>query len=137
MLNVSESACRYSLWMSDDTKIESGRRLRAAREAMNLTLGDIHARLPWLTVSRLSNWEQGIRMIGVDEAKKLAPVLNVTAAYILTLEDAPMDSKEQALIDLFRHLDERGKSTLIRVAETESTFRLEDQDVTLPNTKRA
>lgn len=115
--------------MKDQTKIESGRRIKNARDSLNLTLADVHAKLPWLTVSRLSNWEQGSRMIGVEEAKKLAPILNVSAAYLLTLEDAPIDTKEKALLNLYRNLDERGKSTLIRVAETESTYQLEDQDI--------
>lgn len=69
-----------------DTKKEAGRRIKQAREARGYTLKAVCDQLPGLTVSRLSNWETGLRMIGVDEAKKLAPVLGLSAADILTVE---------------------------------------------------
>ncbi len=69
-----------------DTKKEAGRRIKQAREAKGYTLKAVCDQLPGLTVSRLSNWETGLRMIGVDEAKKLAPVLGLSAADILTVE---------------------------------------------------
>ena len=69
-----------------DTKKEAGRRIKQAREARGYTLKAVCDQVPGLTVSRLSNWETGLRMIGVDEAKKLAPVLGLSAADILTVE---------------------------------------------------
>ena len=63
-------------------------------------------------------------MIGVDEAKRLAPALGVTAGYLLTLEDQPTDQREKTLIDLYRHSDDRGKDTILRVAESESAYEI-------------
>lgn len=52
-----------------DYKKEAGRRLREARNNLNLTLEELSARVgKLLSPSRLSNYEQGIRMIGVKEA---------------------------------------------------------------------
>ena len=105
-----------------DTKAEAGRRIKAARLALGLRLEDVCSRIPELTVSRLSNWEQGRNLIGVEEAKKLAPVLGVSAGYILTLEDAPADKRESALLQLFRESDERGRTSIFRVAESQSAY---------------
>ncbi len=74
------------------TKDEAGKRIKLAREALGLTLEGVCARVDGLTVSRLSNWEHGRNMIGVDEAKKLAPALGVSAAYILTIDLYPTDA---------------------------------------------
>lgn len=76
----------YALRM--DTKKEAGRRIKQAREARGYTLKAVCDQVPGLTASRLSNWESGLRMIGVDEAKKLAPVLGISAADILTVEQS-------------------------------------------------
>lgn len=54
-----------------DTKFEAGRRIREARDKLGLKLRDVEEAIPEISVSRLSNWEQGINMIGVDEAKPL------------------------------------------------------------------
>lgn len=62
-------------------------------------------------------------MIGVDEAKKLAPILKVSAAYLLTIEDTPRNEQECALVDMYRNADGRGKETIFRVAESESAYK--------------
>lgn len=94
-----------------------------------MTLKDVCALVPGLGVSRLSNWEQGIRMIPVDEAKRLAPVLGVSAGYILTIEDTPGEPADvKALVDLYKQSDERGRATIIRVAEQESHYVARDDD---------
>lgn len=111
------------------TKEEAGRRIKAAREALGLRLEDVTAAIPEISVSRLSNWEQGRNMIGVDEAKKLAPLLKVSAAYLLTIEDEISDSRELALLDHYRSADERGRTQILRIAESESSYHLsKDQD---------
>jgi len=104
------------------TKLEAGRRIKAAREKKGLTLKDVETLIPGITFNRLSNWEHGRNMIGVDEAKKLAPVLGVSAAYILTLEDNPSEEREAKLLDNYRHSDERGRDHIMRVAEQESRY---------------
>jgi transcriptional regulator with XRE-family HTH domain len=113
-------ALNYCLLMS--TKEESGRRIRAAREAKNLTLHGVANLVEGISPSRLSNWEHGTRMIGVDEAKKLAPALGTTAEYLLTLTDEKPDPQEVALLEFYRLCDERGKRATLSTAEKELAF---------------
>lgn len=81
-----------------DTKTESGRRIATARIEAGLRQREVCERVQGLTITRLSNWETGARMISVDEAKRLAPVLKVTAAYLLTLTDDKETPREQSLL---------------------------------------
>ena len=118
---------RYCFSMN--TKEEAGRRIRDARTRLKLRLEDVCANIPEITVSRLSNWEQGRNMIGVDEAKKIAPILKVSAAYLLTLEDSQLDERESALLTLYRQTDPRGRDAILHVAERESAYLIESQDL--------
>lgn len=117
--------CGYVRRMA--TEEEAGRRIKAAREALHLTLREVCAAVPGLHVSTLSNWEQGIRMIGVDEARRLAPVLKVTPGYLLTIDDTTPTPREQALLDLYRATDTRGQDVIISVAEKESSYVVEPE----------
>lgn len=105
-----------------DIKAEAGRRIREARERLGLKLRDVEEAIPGISVSRLSNREQGINMIGVEEAKKLAPVLHVSPGYILTVEDENPDERARLIIRYWNALDDRGKDTVMRVAESESAY---------------
>ena len=111
-----------------NTKEEAGRRIKAARTAKGLTLEDVANRIPELSVSRLSNWEQGRNMISVDEARKLGPTLGVDPAYLLTLQEEPNDNRERALLDYYRRSDDRGRTQILRVAESESKYAVEPSD---------
>lgn len=105
-----------------DTKVESGRRIKECRALAKLKQREVCCLVPGLTITRLSNWEKGLRMLSVDEAKRLAPVLKTTAAYLLTIDDDPGDPRLQALVATYRKLDDRGKQNVQRVAESESTY---------------
>jgi transcriptional regulator with XRE-family HTH domain len=103
-------------WMA-----EQGRRLKAARVAKGMTVehladmtgGDIKA-------SRISNYEQGTRGMKPPQAIMLAKLLDVSPAYLLTLtEDADLSERERALLELFRKADDRGKTAITRLAESE------------------
>lgn len=115
-LNANFSAKIYYLAMK--TREEAGRRIKAAREALGMTLQDVCGKVPGLTVSRLSNWEQGLRMISVEQAKRLGPVFKVSPEYILTLQDET-GLEESKLLELFRNADARGKRELFRYAESQ------------------
>lgn len=104
------------------TKEEAGRRIRASRLAKRMTLADVHEQVTSISVSRLSNWEQGLNMIGVDDAKKLALILGVTPGYLLTIEDTALTPEEQQLIDLYRHADDRGQINIHQVAQNEARY---------------
>lgn len=111
-----------------DTKTESGIRIKAARNGLKMTLAEVCEQVEGLTVTRLSNWENGNRMISVDEAKRLAPVLKTTAGYLLTIDDEPGDQRLQTLVATYKILDERGKLNLHRAAESESQYVIGETD---------
>ena len=102
-----------------DVKIESGKRIKRIREGKSLFLRDVCAMVNGLSVARLSNYEQGIRMVPVDQAKKIAAALDTSPEYILTLIDHDLDPKEKKLIQVFRECDQRGKLAIVRMAEQE------------------
>lgn len=110
--------------MDDDIRKEAGRRIAAALAALELTQAEFCRTVDWLTPTRLNNWIKGERMIGVEEAKALAPLLKKSAAYLLTVDDDPGDPREEALLSLYRHSDERGKNAIFRVAEGESDYKV-------------
>jgi transcriptional regulator with XRE-family HTH domain len=108
---------------SADLSMLIGSRLRAARKALGLSLTDLAARTGGaLTKSRISNYEQGLRRMGVEEARMLATALGtVSAAYLLCLEDSGfLVEEEQRLLERYRRTDERGRATIQAVAAAEA-----------------
>jgi transcriptional regulator with XRE-family HTH domain len=103
-----------------------GLRLRSARKAQNLSLAALAERTSSLSKSRISNYEQGLRRMGLEEAKVLAVALGtVTATYLLCLEnEGAMSERESALLDHYRHADERGKETILQIAESQADYRV-------------
>jgi len=68
-------------------KKESGRRLKAAREDRGWTLAELSAKVGrTLSPSRISNYEQGIRMLGVKECLALAAVLHVSPSHLMCID---------------------------------------------------
>jgi len=109
---------------TDLTKL-IGQRLRSARQAQGLSLSDLSGRTGTLSKSRISNYEQGIRRMGLEEAQELARALgSVTPTYLLCLEDTdPLTKEERTLVERYRQADVRGQETILRVAETQSDYR--------------
>jgi transcriptional regulator with XRE-family HTH domain len=105
-----------------------GQRLRAARQAQGMSLADLSGRTGSLSKSRISNYEQGIRRMGLEEAQELALALgNVTPIYLLCLDDTdPLSPEERYLVGRFRDTDTRGRETILRLAENQATYRAED-----------
>jgi transcriptional regulator with XRE-family HTH domain len=109
--------------MTESTRtlaVEIGRRLRAARTRASLKQNEAAALIPGLTPTRLSNYEKGLRTLDIEIAKRLAAVYGVSAAYLLTLEDAPVDSGLAWLVELYRRADDRGRQAIVRLAEYEA-----------------
>ena len=114
LLVLSDTSCME--WMA-----EQGRRIKAAREAKGLTVEQL-ADLSdgGLKASRISNYEQGTRGMKPPQAKELAKLLDVSPAYLLTLtDDADLSDRERMLLALFRQADDRGKTAITRLAESE------------------
>jgi len=101
-----------------------GQRLRAARQDQKLSLSELSSRTESLSKSRISNYEQGIRRMGLEEAQELAVALGtVTPTYLLCLEDTdPLSLRERQLVEYFRRADERGKETIVKIASDQSGF---------------
>lgn len=98
-------------------KKEAGRRLKGAREAKGWTLLELSKRTGGLlSSSRLGNYEQGTRMLGIREALALHGVLGVQPAYLLCVDvgDEEMTPQENELLRDFRALPERDRNDYAR-----------------------
>jgi transcriptional regulator with XRE-family HTH domain len=74
-----------------------------------------------LSKSRISNYEQGIRRRGLEEATMLAQALGtVSASYLLCLDDEGfLSEQEWELLRCYRRTDERGRETILGVARSQ------------------
>ena len=96
-----------------DFKKASGKRLRAVRESQHLTLEELSKKLNgWLSPSRLSNYEQGTRQLGIEEALALGPALGVEPAHLLCVDigGGEMTEQETRLLRNFRALPEKDRN---------------------------
>lgn len=103
-----------------DYKKEIGRRIKLAREEKGWILEDLQRKTDdVLSVSRISNYEQGTRMPGPSEAVILAKALGKRAAWIMAVDDAqlPISLLEEALIRNWRTLTERDRMEFVREIE--------------------
>jgi transcriptional regulator with XRE-family HTH domain len=111
----------HNIKITMDLTKRIGQRLRSARHEQKLSLADLSARTQSLSKSRISNYEQGIRRMGLEEAHELSVALGtVTPTYLLCLDDrGPLSDRELELIDHFRRTDERGRDTLLKLAQAQ------------------
>lgn len=111
----------HNLCMPTDLiAIETGSRLKSAREALELTQKELAAATGWtdkkpdraqrlsLSPSRIGNFEQGARRIGHEEALILERVFKVPAPYFM----GALDPKETDVIAALRGL--RGLAALLK-----------------------
>jgi transcriptional regulator with XRE-family HTH domain len=101
--------------------VKIGARLRAERHRAELSLTKLGEQTGGrLSKSRISNYEQGLRRMGLEEAILLGRALNVLPSYLLCLDDEGLSAKEQDLIRMYRTSDTRGKKVITGIAEEES-----------------
>ena len=100
----------------DPVAIESGRRIRACRDRKGWTQDELAQRTGWnpdkpsraqksaLSQSRIANFEQGTRRVGLEEGEILAKALGMPAPYFMAVVNereaavlAALRSKEVAL----------------------------------------
>jgi transcriptional regulator with XRE-family HTH domain len=102
----------------DDRKRLIAERVRALRKSKGWSLRELEiATKGRLSKSRLSNYEQGLKLLGPDVAEILAEVFGVPSSYILSLEGDEMvlfDKAEQDLIRSWRVLPERDRAEYAR-----------------------
>ena len=109
---------------NNELSVAIGLRLRAERHRRKLSLARLAARTgDTLGKSRISNYEQGTRRLGLEEAVILARALGgVSPVYLLCLEDVdPLTCSEHNLLACFRASDERGQAMIVSIAEAEAT----------------
>lgn len=95
-----------------------GRRLRSERLRRGWSLNDLSVRTNGLlSKSRISNYEQGIRRMGLEAAQQLAAALEtISPAWLLHLtEDPPLEDDELHLIQRFRAMDAEHQQQLLDV----------------------
>lgn len=98
-----------------------GKRLKAWRKGNNLTLTDISTKTG-LSTGGLSAYERDEKLIGSKTLLALWSEYNIDIAWILTgKESGDLTPEEQQLIDYYRKADDRGKRSILRTAESEST----------------
>lgn len=95
----------------------AGARIRQAREAAGLERDDLAERIG-VGYSTIANYEQGTRYPKPNHLSKLAKVLGMPVGYLSGLET---DKQAEALLLLYTKSDRRGKETIFRVAESQST----------------
>ena len=99
-----------------------GTRLRGERQRRGWSLSDLSARTQGaLSKSRISNYEQGLRRMGLEAAEQLACALEtVTAAWLLALdEDGPFSDQALAVIHGFRTLGSQDRARLLEIAQVQ------------------
>jgi transcriptional regulator with XRE-family HTH domain len=92
-----------------------GERLRRARNALDLSLTELSAQTDGvLQKSCISNYEQGIRRMGIEQAELLAQTLGtVSVQYLLCLDDDGFISPEERdLVERLRRTDDRGRDAV-------------------------
>lgn len=73
-----------------------------------------------LSKSRISNYEHGLRRLGIEEARLLAETLStVSATYLLCLEDEEPNQQEKELLRCFQESDDRGRETIFALAKSQ------------------
>ena len=97
-----------------------GNRLREARHDQQLSLSELAERTGCYSKSRISNYEQGLRRMGLEESMVLASALGtVSPTWLLCLDDNPaLDPAEAELIARYRATDDEGRARLREFAET-------------------
>jgi transcriptional regulator with XRE-family HTH domain len=100
--------------------VKAGNRIREARLARNWTQRELSERTDnKLSSSRIANYEQGIRQLGIQEAEILGKALHVQPAYLMgvtTLKN-PLSPLEEELINNWRSLPENERANYFRRIE--------------------
>jgi len=111
----AEYALAYAVRMN--YKQEIGRRLKDARDKKNLSLEALSKATDGkLSKSRISNYEQGKRMPGPEEANILAAALGVDAAYLMCLQQV-FTAQAIALMRNWSALPEKDRNDYFRRIE--------------------
>lgn len=85
-------------------RIMVGKRIRAARESLNMSREQFAEKVP-MSVSFLQDVEGGTKCLSLDKFYRVAKVLGVSADYILCLQ-SEADSEDEEKEIIFEHMRE-------------------------------
>lgn len=122
-----------------DYKREIGKRLRAERDKLDISLEELQTRLGnKLSKSRVSNYEQGLRLPKPGEIKILADFYGVPGSYLMCLdEDGDMNQEEMDFLRNYRRLPENERKAYARRIQVMAlAYRDPLPDEKLPKTYR-
>lgn len=126
--------CSYATRMKPrDHVLETGRRLKTARNAAGMTQEEAAAALSRESgepcpPSRIGNWEQGTRLISPVALQILCRAYGASPSMIYGFEDAPKDKDETVLLKKYRETDDRGKRAIHGVADAQPTYVVTQED---------
>ena len=105
-------------------------RIRELREEIGLSQADL-ARLANVTPSALNKLEKGTRGLDQHWMQRLAPLLGVTPAELLPLEDNPwsLSQDERELITSYRRAEHEDREKLRMVADVVLGYHAEPSDL--------
>jgi len=106
-----------------------GNRITKIRKELGITIKELAARTESLSAGRISNWEQGTRSPGPQEAKLVAKVLNVSPAYLLCLTDNPQGEIPVSLGNAFRRIPLLNMAEVPQVKDFENSLIINEKKV--------
>lgn len=105
-----------------DIRERIGARICETRKKQGLTIQALSKKIGTLSAGRISNWENGTRMPGPNEAILLSRALNVAASYLLCLSDSP-DGAIRLAADLPRYIPVISLNDVNKTKKTLTTLR--------------
>lgn len=74
-------------------------------------------------LSRISNYELGLRGIRIEEAKLLSRFVAASPAWLMCLdEETNLRPDEKKLLEKYRQADSRGRKTIHGIADSQSAY---------------
>ena len=105
-----------------------GERIKAARMSKNLTQGQFAKLVGAKTASVVSAWEMGVSKPDCERLSAICTALGVTPDMLLGFESDSATPTEMIAVRKYRMLDERGKTVVDTVLNTEYDIALEAQN---------
>jgi transcriptional regulator with XRE-family HTH domain len=122
---MDNSQIGYIRLVTDNTKAPN--RIRELREAIGMSQAELARRIN-VTPPALQKVECGTRGLDQQWMRRIAPVLGVTPADLLPIEDNPwaLEPAERELIDSYRHAGDDDREKLMKVADVVLGFKHRD-----------
>lgn len=109
-----------------------GERVARAIGSSKCDVADI-AKACGVTLQAVYSWQRGeVKNLRGENLFSLADVTGFNARWIATGKGSdqpePLDQKEKNLLDMYRACDDRGRATVVRAAEFESSYDVKKDD---------